>query len=268
VDGDLEGTSTFRWLRGGVAIGGATALTYTTVVVDSGTTITFEVTPKALTGTLTGTPVVSGGVLISNSAPTATALSISGTLLVGQVLTGHYTYGDVEGDAEGTSTFRWLRGGVAIDGATALTYTTVAADSGTTITFEVTPKALTGTLTGTPVVSDGVLIANTPTFTDDPLVASSTAVKLVHLTELRQRINDLRGRYALGAFAWTDATPVAGVTPVQAVHLTELRTALDAVYTAAVRTPPVYTHPTITVGATVITAVDIAELRAAILAVW
>jgi hypothetical protein len=203
-----------------------------------------------------------------NSAPTATALSITGTLRVGQVLTGHYTYGDVDGDAEGASTFRWLCGGGPISGATALTYSTVAADSGQTLTFEVTPRALTGTVIGTPVVSGGVLITNTPTFEDDPLAAGSTLVKVVHVTELRQRIDDLRARYALGAFAWTDATIVAGVTPVKAIHLTELRTALNEVYRAAGQTPPTYTHATITGRATVITAVDIAELRAAVLAVW
>ncbi len=160
VDGDAEGTSTFRWLRGGVAIANATALTYTTVAADSGPTLTFEVTPKAATGTIAGTPVPSSGVVIGNVAPTASGVSVTGTLAVGQVLTGHYTYGDVDGDAEGTSTFRWLRGGVAIAGATAPTYTTVAADSGQTLTFEVTPKAATGTTPGSAATNAGVTILN------------------------------------------------------------------------------------------------------------
>ena len=51
-----------------------------------------------------------------------------GSALVGDSLTGNYTYGDVDGDAEGTTTFRWLRGGVAIAGATASSYTLVTAD--------------------------------------------------------------------------------------------------------------------------------------------
>ena len=67
-----------------------------------------------------------------NTAPTATAVNITGTPNAGQVLTGHYTYNDVDGDAEGTSTFRWLRNGVAIGGATASTYTIVSGDQGTT----------------------------------------------------------------------------------------------------------------------------------------
>ncbi|MDP1772550.1 MAG: hypothetical protein Q8L15_09730 [Methylobacter sp.] len=88
------------------------------------------------------------------AAPTASAVSISGTAQVGQVLTGSYTYADANNDPQGTSTFRWLRDGVAIVGATASTYTIVSAgDGGTTITFEVTPVSTIAPTTGTPVVS-------------------------------------------------------------------------------------------------------------------
>ncbi|RQW08828.1 hypothetical protein EH222_05035, partial [candidate division KSB1 bacterium] len=76
-----------------------------------------------------------------NTAPYATNVSISGTTQVGQVLTGSYTYNDNDGDAEGTSTFRWLRNDAAIAGATSKTYTLVAADQGAMIKFEVTPVA-------------------------------------------------------------------------------------------------------------------------------
>jgi hypothetical protein len=164
IDTDAEGTSTYRWLRDNVAIPGATAQSYTLVAIDSGTTITFEVTPVAATGVATGTPVVSAGVTVNNSAPTATAVSISddngGNIVVGVTLTGNYTYSDIDTDAEGTSTFRWLRDDVAIPGATAQSYTLVADDADTTITFEVTPVAATGAATGTPVVSAGVTVNN------------------------------------------------------------------------------------------------------------
>jgi len=70
-------------------------------------------------------------------------------------LHGSYTYADAENDNEGSSTFRWLHNGTAIDGATAITYTLVAADSGQVITFEVTPVATTGTTTGTTVTAAG-----------------------------------------------------------------------------------------------------------------
>jgi len=96
---------------------------------------------------------------MANAAPTATGVTITGTPAVGQVLTGNYAYGDVDGDAEGTSTFPWLRGGVPIGGATAITYTTVAADSGQSLTFEVTLMSATGTVTGVAAISAAVVVA-------------------------------------------------------------------------------------------------------------
>ena len=79
-----------------------------------------------------------------NTAPSVSNVTISGTPQVGQVLTGNYTYTDGEGDLEGASVYRWLRNGVAIVGATARTYSLVAADQGTLIRFEVMPVADAG----------------------------------------------------------------------------------------------------------------------------
>ncbi len=47
--------------------------------------------------------------VIPQAAPTATVQAITGTLQVGETLTGHYTYNDVDGDSEGTSTYKWYR---------------------------------------------------------------------------------------------------------------------------------------------------------------
>ena len=54
------------------------------------------------------------------AVPTASNVSINNaTPVLGDELTGLYTYDDADGDAEGTSTYRWLRNGAAISGATA-----------------------------------------------------------------------------------------------------------------------------------------------------
>ncbi|MDO8251226.1 MAG: hypothetical protein Q7T78_16110 [Rhodoferax sp.] len=165
ANNDPQGTSTFRWLRGGAAITGATAKTYTLVAADLGKAIIFEVTPVSTVAPTTGTPVASSatapvtaaGVVAAPAAPTATAVAISGATPVGQVLTGNYTYADANNDPQGASIFRWLRGGVAIAGATKKTYTLVAADLGQAITFEVTPVSTVVPTTGTPVVSAAVV---------------------------------------------------------------------------------------------------------------
>ena len=182
ADGDLEGTSTFRWLRDGVEISGATATTYTLTVDDDGANISFEVTPVALTGVLTGTAVESpqvGPIAPANTAPTASSVLVTGTLEVGQTLTGSYTFDDADGDLEGTSTFRWLRDGVEISGATATTYTLTVDDDGANISFEVTPVALTGVLTGTAVESPQVgpiAPANTAPTASDVLITGTLEV--------------------------------------------------------------------------------------------
>jgi hypothetical protein len=107
-----------------------------------------------------------------------------------------------------------------------------------------------------------------PVFTDDPLTRRVTAVKAVHITELRQAINLLRARYGLPAFAWTDAVLSAGAARIKRQHLVELRSALADVFAAAGRSQPSYTNPTITSGVTAVTAAHIAEIRAAIKGIW
>ncbi|MGD2160946.1 MAG: hypothetical protein PVG94_07190, partial [Gammaproteobacteria bacterium] len=164
VDLDPEGVSAFRWLRDGAAISGATAQTYKLVTDDSESSITFEVTPIAATGSPTGIPISSSGVTVGNSAPVATAVNITdnngGAALVGDILSGNYNYTDADNDVEGTSTYRWLRNGTAIAGATAQNYSLVTADSGAVITFEVTPVAASGTASGTAKTSSGITVAN------------------------------------------------------------------------------------------------------------
>jgi hypothetical protein len=102
----------------------------------------------------------------ANSAPTASNVSVNddnaGLAVVGDNLSGSYSYADAESDAEGTSTFSWLRDGSAINGATAASYVLDAADVAAQITFEVTPVAATGTATGSAVTSAGIAVASAP----------------------------------------------------------------------------------------------------------
>ena len=165
ADGDLEGASTFRWLRDAVAITGATADTYTVVEADSGHTITFEVTPVAATGVSPGTAVQSSGLTILNSVPVASNVSISGIAKVGNLLIGSYAFSDADGDAQGASLLQWLNDGTPITSANTITYTATAADAGHSIAFQVTPVAVSGATPGQAVQSTAVKIAQAPAFT-------------------------------------------------------------------------------------------------------
>ncbi|MFN7160577.1 MAG: S-layer homology domain-containing protein [Candidatus Gracilibacteria bacterium] len=159
---DEEGASTYRWLRDGTPISGATASTYTIVTADRGTTLTFEVTPVAATGTSPGTAATSPAYFIPDEPPEASNVSITGNPRTGELLTGEYTYSDPDGNPEGNTTFQWFKDDTPISDATTTTYTVKPSDVGHNIAFEVRPVASAGITNGTPVRSVNVMILNAP----------------------------------------------------------------------------------------------------------
>jgi hypothetical protein len=99
----------------------------------------------------------------TNSVPSATNVTVSGTLTVGEIVTGSYIYQDTEADIEDVSLYQWYRADdasgtneIAITGATSLNYTVSVADDGKYLSFGVTPIAVTGALTGLEVKSNYV----------------------------------------------------------------------------------------------------------------
>jgi hypothetical protein len=135
---------TFKWWSNGIAITGATGSAYTLVAADLGKKITLTVTANkagytslAKSSAATATVAAAPAPLAFATVPTPT---ITGTPTVGTPLTaapGAWT------PAPTTFTYRWFADNVAITGATAATYTPVAADVGKRITVTVT-----GTKTG------------------------------------------------------------------------------------------------------------------------
>jgi hypothetical protein len=79
---------------------------------------------------------------------------------------------------------------------------------------------------GTPSPDSNIDLATTVIFTDSTLIAGTTTIKAVHLTELRTAVTAVCALANCGAFPVTDSNP-AGVT-IQAAHITQLRTPLDA----------------------------------------
>lgn len=130
-------TFTYRWLRSGTPIGGATAATYTLTAADAGASVAVEVTgqaagydPEARTS---AAKTVAAGTL---TAPTPT---LSGTVRVGSTVTakpGTWTSGT-------TLAYQWYASGRAISGATRSTYTPTSTVKGTSLTVR-----LTGTKAG------------------------------------------------------------------------------------------------------------------------
>jgi hypothetical protein len=98
-------------------------------------------------------------------------------------------------------------------------------------------------------------------FTDDPLVPGVHSMRLVHITELRTRIDALRAASGLAPMSWTPLTSRS--TMISANHITQLRAALASVYTALGLVAPAYGGDLVAPGA-LLKAAHIVQLRDAV----
>ena len=167
-------TFSYRWFVANVAVTGATAATYTPVAADLGKRITVTVTGSR-TGYTTAAKtsaatvaVVAAPVTAPSTFTTVPTPTLTGTAQVGATLTAATgTWAPVPT----TFTYRWFVANVAVTGATAATYTPVAADVGKRITVTVT-GARSGytTASKTSTASAAVVAApvTTPAFTTVP----------------------------------------------------------------------------------------------------
>ena len=135
-DADGLGAFSYQWLRGGVAIAGATGSTYTLGDADVGAQISVQVSYTDGQGTAESlTSAQTAAVANVNDAPAGTP-TITGTVTEDQLLTAD-TSGISDADAVGTFSYQWLRNGGAIAGATASSYTLADADVGAQISVHV-----------------------------------------------------------------------------------------------------------------------------------
>jgi len=164
ADEDGLGSISYQWKRGGVAISGATASTHTLTQADVGSTITVTASYTDLQGTAeSATSGATASVANVNDPPTGT-VSFSGLAIQGVELAAANTLADEDGI--GTISYQWKRGGVAISGATASTYTLVSADVGSTITLTASYTDQQGTAESvTSAPSEEVLAAPSETLT-------------------------------------------------------------------------------------------------------
>ena len=195
ADGDLEGTSTFRWFKADDALGTNEVEISGAVgsVLDLnasggyGGYVRVGVTPVALSGNSTGVETISEWMLIEEScAPYVPHVFVEGFAGDG-LAAAHYVYADADGDLEGTSTFRWFKADdalgtneVEISGAVGSTLDLNASGSyGGYVRVGVTPVALSGNFTGAEVFSEFVLMESCAPYVPHVLVeelANGTAV--------------------------------------------------------------------------------------------
>jgi hypothetical protein len=102
-------------------------------------------------------------------------------------------------------------------------------------------------------------------FTDDLLIVGGTAVKAIHITELRDRIAAARARAGLTTYTYTDNSLTPQQTIIRAEHVAELRASLTEVYSATGREAPLFTHASLPGMA--VRRIHLDELRAAVVAI-
>lgn len=201
--------------------------------------------------------VSNGGLSLVNGSVTVSALATPANLVATAAGASQVNvdWGDVAG-ADHYDVWRSSNGGeyavVGSPSASAFTDSTVSAD--TTYLYRVQAGA------GDDLSAfSNIDAATTIAFTDDPLVALTTKVKLAHVTELRAAVNAVRAAATLGALA-ADGTITLGA-PVRAQHITALRTGLSEARSVIGLSALTYTDPALTAGATKIRSSHLHELR-------
>ena len=197
-DADGLGAFSYQWLRGGVAIGGATASTYTLGNADVGNQISVRVSYTDGQGTAeNATSGQTAPVTNVNDTPVGIP-AITGTVTENQILTAD-TSGISDADGLGAFSYQWLRGGVAIGGATASTYTLGNADVGNQVSVRVNYMDGQGTAEGPLTSAQTAAVTNV---NDTPVgvpTITGTATEDQILTADTSGISDADG---LGAFSY------------------------------------------------------------------
>ncbi len=161
-DGETP-TYTYQWQLNGVDISGETGATLnlaTTGNGNKGQSITVRVTPHDVTEA--GAAVTSSAVVVANSAPSATSVSISpSSPTTNQTLTAVVTgWSDADGDLEGY-TYVWELNGNAIAGQTGSTLDlSVVGHGDKNDVIRVIATPFDGTASGTALTSAAVTVQN------------------------------------------------------------------------------------------------------------
>lgn len=159
----------YQWLRNGNPISGATALAYTVVAADDGVALHCVVSASNSAGTGTDEATIPLVVLNPPVNTAAPSISPSGTPNVGDTLS---LTGGVWTGYGYTTSYQWNRDGAPIAGATAGTYTLLAADAGKAITCTITRTNIRGSAS----------VTTAPTAAVTNLIAVNTATPTLSST--------------------------------------------------------------------------------------
>jgi hypothetical protein len=209
------GTLTYQWQKNGTAITGAVASSYTTpaaVIGDNAST--FLVVVSNPVGSTTSTAATLTVNPPSNSPPSISVQPAAQNVTVGQTATFSVT-------ATGTAplSYQWKKGGTAISGATAASYTTPATaigDSGSTFAVTITnPVSSITSNNATLTVSAALAGTDLTTYKND---ATRRGQNLTESTLTLANVNS-------ATFGLLRTLPVDGRVDAQPLYLSKLTVA-------------------------------------------
>ena len=190
TDGVTNAVFAYQWLADVTLIENATSSTYTIAAADVGKTLKVKVTFIDDAGnaeSLTSAPTAA--VTVRPNSPATGTPTITGTAQVGETLTAATTdISDDDGITNAVFAHQWLAGDVAINSATASTYTVAAADEGKALKVKVSftddagnVETLTSAATAAVTVRPNSPATGTPTITgtaqvDETLTGSTSGI--------------------------------------------------------------------------------------------
>ena len=137
------GTLAYQWYKGGTAVSGATAASYTISTAATSDAGSYYVTVSNSAGSATSNTVT---LTVTAAGPTISTQPTSQTVAVGASVT--FT---VVATGSGTLTYQWYKGSTAISGATSASYTIATAATSDADSYYVTVTDTTGTTTSSTV---------------------------------------------------------------------------------------------------------------------
>ena len=217
---DVDGQSvtvSWQWSVDGAPVNGATGTTLNGTSFDKGQTVTVTATPND--GLEDGTPVISTGILVDNTAPSITSVSISPTS-GGESTTFTCTpagWSDID-PADTTPAYTWQWTVAGANSVTTQSITGTSFDAGQAIACTATPTD--GTTPGTPVTSAPVTVGNTAPSITSVAITPTTAYTDTLLTATLSGWFDADGDSPAYMYEWfsgttpigTDSPTLAGIT--------------------------------------------------------
>jgi hypothetical protein len=197
------GPLSYQWSANGVAIGGATASSFTTAATTSSSNGTVY---TAVVSNASGSVTSSMATLTVDSAPTITVQPASQTVLAGQAAMFSVA-------ATGTAplTYQWFSDGTAISEATASTYTTPATTSNNNGTFyTVTVSNAAGSVMS---ASAQLMVHSPPTIVAQPVSQTVTAPASGTFSVVASGVGPFAYQWFLNGAPINEATASTFTTP-------------------------------------------------------